>query len=141
MIEISPGIAVSEHELSFSFERSPGPGGQNVNKVNTRVTLHFDVTRSTSLSNHQKTALRSNLGSRISQEGVLRVHSSKERTQLANRRAAVNRFIELLNGAFSVPKPRKKTRVPAAANARRIEAKGQQGAVKRLRSQRVTLDD
>lgn len=140
MIEICDGIQVSEHELNFSFDRSPGPGGQNVNKVNTRVTLHFDISRSTSLSNHQKNALRKTLATRINQDGILRLHSSKERTQLANRRAAVNRFIELLSGAFDTPKPRKKTTLPAVAEIRRLESKAHQSVTKRLRTSSVTFD-
>jgi len=141
MIDICNGISVSEHALSFSFERSPGPGGQNVNKVNTRVTLHFDVKSSTSLSNHQKNTIRRALNSRINQEGVLRIHSSKERTQLANRRAAVNRFIELMSGVLTLPKTRKKTSVPTAARKKRVDAKVQRGALKRSRQSRVSMDE
>ena len=133
MIEIHPGIGISEHELSFSFERSSGPGGQNVNKVNTRVTLHFDLRRSTSLSHTQKSQVKKALSSRIGQDGVLKIVSSKERTQLANRRAAVNRFISLLSDAFHTPTPRKKTVPTAGSQRRRVEAKVQRGAVKRTR--------
>lgn len=133
MIQINPGVGVSEHEVTFSFERSPGPGGQNVNKVNTRVTLQFDVNRSTSLSNQQKGRVRETLRGRIGQDGVLRIVSSKERTQLANRRAAVNRFIELLAGAFRPVKARVKTRPTAGSQRRRVDAKTQRGAVKRSR--------
>ncbi len=140
MIEIAPGIGVSEHELSFSFERSPGPGGQNVNKVNTRVTLHFDVVKSMSLSGAQKTQLKKNLASRINQEGVLKIVSSKERTQLANRRAAVNRFVELMATAFHEPKPRKATRPPASADRNRLASKTRRAATKRTRSGAVELD-
>ena len=134
MIEIAPGVDVSEHELVFSFDRSPGPGGQNVNKVNTRVTLHFDVTKSMSLSRPQKSKIQKKLASRITQAGVLKVVSSKERTQLANRRAATNRFIELVNDAFQPVKPRKATRSPASANAKRLDAKRLRSEVKRTRS-------
>jgi ribosome-associated protein len=140
VIEITPSVGVSEHELTFTFERSSGPGGQNVNKVNTRVTLHFDVFRSPSLSSQQKAQLKNQLASRISQEGVLRVVSSKERTQLANRRAAVNRFISLMAEAFHKPEPRKKTAVPAGAQRKRLEAKTQRGTLKRSRQATASLD-
>ncbi len=133
MIEITPAVGISEHELSFSFERSPGPGGQNANKVNTRVTLHFDVLKSTSLSAQQKGQLKAKLASRINQDGVLRIVSSKERTQLANRRAAVNRFISLMAEAFHTPAARKKTVVPAGAQRKRLDAKSQRSVVKRSR--------
>jgi ribosome-associated protein len=141
VIQINPGVGVSEHEVSFSFERSPGPGGQNVNKVNTRVTLQFDVGRSTSLSNQQKGRVRETLSGRIGQDGVLRIVSSKERTQLANRRAAVNRFIELLADAFLPVKTRVKTRPTAGSQRRRVEAKTQRGAVKRTRQAAVSAEE
>lgn len=141
MIEITPEVGISEHELTFSFERSPGPGGQNVNKVNTRVTLHFDVTRSTSLSSQQKGRVREALTSRIGQDGVLRIVSSKERTQLANRRAALNRFIELLADAFQPTRPRIKTRPTASSQRRRVDAKTQRGTVKRTRQASVSAED
>jgi len=133
VIEITPQVGISEHELTFSFERSPGPGGQNVNKVNTRVTLHFDVSRSTSLSHQQKGRVLSALTGRIGQDGVLRIVSSRERTQLANRRAAINRFIELINGAFKTAKPRVKTRPTASSQRKRVDAKAQRGSTKRSR--------
>lgn len=141
MIEIAPGVGISEHELTFSFDRSPGPGGQNVNKTSTRVTLHFDVSGSMSLSGAQKGKVRKALPTRINQDGVLRISSSKERTQLANRRAALNRFIELMVEAFKTTKPRKKTQVPASAQRRRLDGKAKRGVVKRLRGSQVSVDD
>ncbi len=141
MIEITPEVGISEHELTFSFERSPGPGGQNVNKVNTRVTLHFDVNKSTSLSGAQKGKVRNALNSRIGQDGVLRVVSSKERTQLANRRAAINRLIDLLSEAFRPVKPRVKTRPTAASKRRRAQAKTHRSTIKRSRQTAVSSED
>ncbi len=141
MIEIAPGVNISESELNFSFDRSPGPGGQNANKVNTRVTLHFDVGSSMSLSNAQRNHLRQALGNRITQDGVLRIISSKERTQLANRRAALNRFIEVAKDAFKAAKPRKATRAPASAAKKRLDAKTRRGAAKRTRGAGVSFDD
>jgi len=141
MIDIYPGVTVSEHELSFSFDRSSGPGGQNVNKVNTRVTLHFNVLGSTSLSSMQKTLICNSLSSRIGQDGFLRIHSSKERTQLANRRAAVGRFIELVSFSFQQPKPRKPTSVPVSAQRKRLDAKSQRSDIKQIRRQKVCLGD
>lgn len=140
MIEIAPGLGISERELTFSCDRSPGPGGQNVNKAHTRVTLMFDVGASPSLSHQQKKRLCENLGTRISRDGVLRVVSCKERTQLANRRAAVNRFIELVSQAFQPVKARKETTVPASANRRRLNGKAQRSQTKQLRGN-VAVDD
>lgn len=141
VIEITPGLGISEHELTFTCDRSPGPGGQNVNKSHTRVTLLFDVASSVSLSHQQKKRVCEALGSRISRDGVLRIVSCKERTQLANRRAAVNRFIELINQAFHTPKPRKATKPTAGSQQRRLDEKGERSSVKSLRSARVTSDE
>ena len=141
MIEIIPGIGVSEHELTFTFERSPGPGGQNVNKVNTRVTLRFDVANSMSLTGAQRARVRKALATRVTADGVLRVVSSKERTQLGNRRAAGSRFIELMSGALHIPKRRRKTRVPTSARRARVDTKTQRGALKRSRRSPTSLDD
>ena len=141
MIQIGSGIGVSECELRFTFDRSPGPGGQNVNKVNTRVTLQFDVERSMSLTVSQRTRIREALASRIGQDGVLRIVSSKERTQLSNRRAAINRFVELLGGAFRTPKPRRKTSLPASANRERLQSKARRSDLKRSRGAGVAVGE
>jgi len=139
LIEIAPGVDVSEHELSFTFDRSSGPGGQNVNKVNTRVTLTFPVRDSLSLSRQQKSQVMEHLGSRITQEGMLRIVSSKERTQLANRRAALSRFVELMSEAFQPEKERKETQPPASVDRKRLEGKRRRSVIKRSRAE-VTQD-
>ncbi len=141
MIEITPMVGISEHELSFVCDRSPGPGGQNVNKVNTRVTLNFNVAASTSLSSQQKKVVCESLASRINSDGVLRVSSCKERTQLANRRSAVNRFIELMSGAFTQPKARKATRPTTASKIQRLTEKKKRGAIKSTRAAQVAADE
>jgi ribosome-associated protein len=141
LIEIVPGLGISERELTFSCDRSPGPGGQNVNKAHTRVTLIFDVNGSVSLSSQQKRRVCESLASRISRDGVLRIVSCKERTQLANRRAAVNRFIELLGLAFQETKPRKETSVPASAQRRRLNGKAHRSAVKQLRGEEIPQEE
>lgn len=127
------GVTLPLRELRFEFSRSGGPGGQNVNKVNTRVTLLFDVAGSPSLTDELKRAVRGALGGRINQQGILRVISSKHRTQPANRAAAVERFAELLTHVLTPRKRRKKSRVPAMARIRRLEAKGRRSDTKRMR--------
>src|SRR5215475_13463468 len=95
-IEIDGEIALPEEELTFATSRSGGPGGQNVNKLETRVTLRFDLAGSPSLSPEQKARLRERLATRITKAGVLQVTAQRHRTQAANREAAVERFAELL---------------------------------------------
>jgi ribosome-associated protein len=141
MIAVTDSLSIPEEELTFTASLSSGPGGQNVNKVSTKVTLWFDVANSASLSQEHKELIMSRLGSRMSKEGVLRVISQETRSQAANREAAVERFVELLRAALKLEKPRKKTRASAAAKRRRLEEKKQRGYLKRDRSKKVPLDD
>jgi ribosome-associated protein len=101
MIEIAPGLAIPDAELAFAASRSGGPGGQNVNKVATKVTLTFDVAASPSLTDAQRDRIRARLATRISKDGVLQVVSQRHRTQGANRAAALERFVELLRHALA----------------------------------------
>jgi ribosome-associated protein len=109
--------------LTFEFARSSGPGGQNVNKVNSQVALWFDVAGCPALRPIEKSTLRRELAGRITNEGWLRIVSRKHRTQLANRRAATERFYELLTSALTPQKKRVPTRVSAGQKRRRREDK------------------
>lgn len=139
MIKVTDSLSIPDEELRFTASLSSGPGGQNVNKVNTRVTLWFDVVSSPSLSQQQKELIIRRLESRMSKDGVLRVISQQTRSQSANREAAVARFVDLLGTALRQAKPRKKTRVSDAADLRRLEEKRRHGFLKRRRSTRVPL--
>jgi ribosome-associated protein len=136
MIQVNTVLQIPDEELNFSASRSGGPGGQNVNKVNTRVTLRFDAARSPSLSADQKRLLLTRLAGRISRDGILRIVSQQHRTQAANRQAAVERFVEVLRKALARPKPRHKTRATHASKQRRLESKRHRSDIKRQRSQR-----
>jgi len=134
MIEITGNISISEDEFAFKVSRSGGPGGQNVNKVNTRVTLFFDVGSSESLSDAQKRRILTRLRTRTDKNGVLRVISQKYRTQKANRRAAVERLQGLLADALAIRPVRKKTKVSYAARQRRLEEKRRRSLLKQQRA-------
>ncbi len=136
MIEITDGIFVSEERIVFKASRSGGPGGQNVNKVNTRVTLFFDVAGCEGLSDIQKQRILTRLSTRANKNGIIRVVSQKFRTQKANRRAAVERLQELLREALKTKPVRKKTKVPERARQRRLEEKKRRSMLKRLRAER-----
>ncbi len=115
------------------FSRSPGPGGQNVNKVSTQVTLLFDVEACAVLTDAQKTLVRAQLATRMARDGRIRVVSRRERTQVRNRSAAEARLLELLTGALTVRRARRPTRPTAGSKRRRLEAKRQRSDVKRQR--------
>jgi ribosome-associated protein len=127
-------VDIPEAELTFTASRSGGPGGQHVNKVSSRITLHFDVDASPSLTAEQKATLHRRLATRINQDGVLHVVSRKHRSQFANRQAAVEHFRELIEDALTPRKPRKPTRVSKAEKQRRLEDKKRHGQIKAGRS-------
>jgi ribosome-associated protein len=133
MIEIGRHASIPESELNFEYARSGGPGGQHVNKVNTKVILRFDVQESQSLTGWQKTRILDKLATRINREGVLRVSSEKHRSQSMNRDAAVARVAELLDAALTVPKRRRKTRVSRTQKQKRLDTKKKRGQLKRDR--------
>ncbi len=133
MIEVTPALAIPEAEVRFATSRSSGPGGQNVNKVESRVTLLFDLAGSPSLDAAQKERLRERLASRIAKDGVLRVVAQKHRTQGANREEAVARFAALLRAALAEEAPRRPTRPSAAAKRRRAADKRRRAELKRAR--------
>ena len=141
MIEIRKDLFISEDELSFTFSRSGGPGGQNVNKVSSRVTLWFDVENSKSLSDEQKRKILQELPTRINKQGIFHVVSQKNRSQWENREDAVERFAELLRTALRRKIPRKKTKTPAWVKEKRLQQKGRRGRLKARRSKPVKLDE
>src|SRR5512138_3699527 len=114
MIEITPSFSLDENELQFTFIRSSGPGGQNVNKVATAAQLRFDLDRST-LPPEAKERLRHIATNKITTEGELILEAKRFRTQEQNREDALNRLVELLRRAFEKPKPRRKTKPTAAS--------------------------
>ena len=132
-IRITPTLRIPASELTETFSRSGGKGGQNVNKVETRVELRFDVAGSPSLSEWQRRRLMVRLANRLDGEGVLRITASEERTQLGNRRRAEARFRTLLREALQPVKKRRPTRPTAASQRRRVESKKVHAKKKRAR--------
>jgi ribosome-associated protein len=134
MLEITDTLRIPDDELSFTASRSSGAGGQNVNKVNTRVTLLFDVASSPSLTEIQRQRITDRLATRMNRTGVLRVTSQRHRTQAANRDATVSRFVELLRVALYEDPRRRPTRVPAGVRRHRLADKRRQGMRKQERA-------
>ena len=134
MIKVTPAISLDESEISVSFIRASGPGGQNVNKLATAVQLRFALAASTNLSEAVKERLRRLAGNRVTNEGELVIEAKRHRTQVANRREALDRLVRLIQAAATPPKPRLRHRRPSRARQeRRLSQKHQRGEVKRTR--------
>jgi ribosome-associated protein len=130
LIWVGRGLVIDDAEISFGFVRSPGPGGQNVNKVATAVRLRFDLRRSASLRGDVRERLARLAGKRLGKDGVLTILARRYRTQEANRRDAVERLIALVRRASVRPRVRRPTKPTAAAKKRRLEAKRLRGRTK-----------
>jgi len=130
---VIPGLEIPEGELEFVASRSGGPGGQNVNKVSSRVTLRFDVGHSGSLNEEQRTRIQRRLATRINKDGVLQVTSQRTRSQDLNRADAIERFAELLRAALREDKPRVKTRATRSSKEERLKEKRKRTTVKQAR--------
>jgi len=141
MTHVAEGLDIPDGELVFTTSRSSGPGGQNVNKVSTRVTLLFNVEESPNLSAQQRTLLRERLPGRINKDGILRVVSQRHRTQLANREAAVQRFVDLLGEALVDAPERIPVALPGAVNEKRLEEKRRRSRIKRERAADLGFDE
>jgi len=141
MIKITENISIREDELFFKVSRSSGPGGQNVNKVSTKVTLLFDVASCESFSNEQKKQILARLASRTNKQGVIRIVSQKFRTQIANRNSATQRLQVLLREALKRKPIRKKTNVPEYARKRRLEEKRRRSLLKKQRAKSDWTED
>jgi ribosome-associated protein len=130
---IGRGLQLPAAELQFDYARSGGPGGQNVNKLETKVLLRFDLERSPSFDAAQKERVRRRLGSHLTQAGEVLVQASRFRSRERNIEDARGRLVELLRGALAEPKKRRKTRPTRASGERRISAKRRRSETKRGR--------
>ena len=133
MIKVTEDITIDESEFQLAFIRSPGSGGQNVNKVATSVQLRFNVTESASLTEDIRKRLIQIGGSKITREGILVIHARRFRTQEQNRKDAVHRLVELIRKAAVKPKTRRRTQPTRAARQRRLMIKRHRSHIKRQR--------
>jgi ribosome-associated protein len=133
MIAINDDLALDESEVSETFIRASGPGGQNVNKVASAAQLRFDLRNSLSLPDAIKARLASLAGNRLTQDGVIVITARRFRSQERNREDARERLVALIRRAVEPPKPRRKTRPSAGQRKERLEAKARRALVKRQR--------
>jgi ribosome-associated protein len=133
-LRVNSWLVIPAGELRERFSRSSGPGGQGVNTADTRVELSFDIGRSPALPEYARVRALDNLRGRVSEDGVLTVVSSEQRSQLLNRRAARGRMANLIREAIAPPPaPRVATRPSRRARERRVADKRRRSAVKRNR--------
>ncbi|MFN6090073.1 MAG: alternative ribosome rescue aminoacyl-tRNA hydrolase ArfB [Cyclobacteriaceae bacterium] len=129
----APSVDILYSEFIFSASRSSGPGGQNVNKVNSKVTLEWNVVQSLLVSEEEKTVILYKLSSHITKEGVVQLTSQEARSQLQNKEAVIKKLQDLLTRAFIKKKTRKPTKPSKAAKQKRILQKKQHGEKKKWR--------
>ena len=137
MIQITHRIALDEKEIDESFVRSSGPGGQNVNKVETAVQLRFDARRSPSLPDDVSVRLQKLAGSRLTLDGVIVIIAQTHRSQERNRADALARLVDMIREAAKPPPPKRKPTKPTkGSKERRLESKGKRAVTKKLRTER-----
>jgi ribosome-associated protein len=141
MLRITDQITIADWELTESFTRSQGPGGQNVNKVSTAVELRFEAERSPHLTPAVKARLRRLAGRRWTAEGAIVIRAEETRSQARNRELARERLAEMIRAALVAPKKRIATRPTLGSQRRRLAAKTNRGGVKTLRGKVEDDDD
>jgi ribosome-associated protein len=125
--------AILDHEIDFSFARSSGPGGQNVNKVSSKAVLKWNLIQSPSVSEALRQRFLSSYASHINQEGEVVISSEETRSQIQNKQSCIDKLCAMLNAVATPPKPRRPTKISKGVKKRRQEAKMQHSAKKQSR--------
>ena len=137
---IKNGITIPEHELIITTSRSGGAGGQHVNKTDTRITVRWNIKTTTALTDEQKNYVLEKLQARITSEGDLIIHNSESRSQLQNKKNALNNLAAIIRNALAVQKKRIATKMPKTLKEARLKSKSHRSKIKQMRSKRIIFD-
>ena len=139
-IPIKNGTVIPYHELEITTSRAGGPGGQHVNKTESRVTIRWNVKETSALSETLKERVLKNLESRLTEDGDLIIHNRESRSQLQNKKNALEQLAKIVKKALFVPKKRMKTRVPKKVKERRLQEKKRHGEKNKGRGKKYEVD-
>ncbi len=131
---IKENLCISLHELEFTTSKSGGPGGQHVNKTESKITIRWNIPSSKALTDFQKELLYKNLASELTTAGDIIVHASASRSQLQNKKAALEQLSHKIASALYVPKIRRATKASKGSKEKRLFSKKVHSAVKKTRS-------
>jgi len=135
-LSVKNGIVIPLHELEITTSRAGGPGGQHVNKSDTRITVRWNVNKTVALNQEQQSLVLQNLQSRLTTDGDLIINCATSRSQQQNKESALMLLAQIIRKALFVPKKRVATKVSRAAKESRLQSKARRGAIKKLRSQK-----
>ena len=139
-LPIKNGIIIPGYEIEITVSRSGGAGGQHVNRTESRVTIHWNVKKSSAFSEKQKERIINKLQNRLTEEGYLIIHNSESRSQQTNKERALATLAHILRKALHVPKKRMKTSVPKVVKESRLQTKARHSSIKKLRSKKISWD-
>lgn len=137
---IKNGITIPEHELEITTSRAGGPGGQHVNKTDTRITVRWNIKNSAALTDEQKERILEKLQSRVTEDGDLIVHNSESRSQQQNKKNALVNLAAIVRNALHVAKKRIATKIPKALKEARLQSKARRSATKKMRGKPIRND-
>ncbi len=138
---IKNNIIIPDAELEITTSRAGGPGGQHVNKTDTRITIRWNIKRSTALTDEQKQYILDKLGSRITDNGDLIVHNSESRSQHQNKKNALIALATIVRNALQIAKKRIATKIPKAITENRLQSKARRSLTKKIRHKLIRHDD
>ncbi len=128
-------------ELTFNTSRSGGAGGQHVNKVETKVEVYWDILKSLAINDDQRSLIAQKLKNKIDSDGILKIESSKTRSQLKNKEDAISKLLAIIEKALTIQPKRIPTKVPKSVVKKRLSDKKKAGEIKKMRSNKNTLND